>query len=58
MLCAPPSCRQGTPEEMESYLQRLRERGFEVSPTLKKALQTGVRVCKQVRAPAAKGLFR
>lgn len=43
---------------MESYLQRLRERGFEVSPTLKKALQTGVRVCKQVRAPAAKGLFR
>ncbi|GAB4814995.1 hypothetical protein N2152v2_002041 [Parachlorella kessleri] len=41
--------RPGKPEEVESYLHRLKERGFEVSPTIEKALKTGVRVCKQAQ---------
>ena len=35
-------------DSLQIYLQRLREHGFDVSPTLRKALQCGLKIQKEV----------
>lgn len=39
---------------MHTYLMRLREQGFDVSATVRKAVACGVRLDKEVRQPACR----